>query len=55
MITIKSEQEVKIMREAGRVVGEVLQLLAAEAKPGVVVKDLDKLVRKDSFWKIREV
>ena len=47
MITIKSEQEVKIMREAGRVVGEVLQILAAETKPGVVVKDLDKLVRKE--------
>jgi methionyl aminopeptidase len=35
------------MREAGRVVGEVLQILAAETKPGVVVKDLDKLVRKE--------
>lgn len=47
MITIKSDQEVKIMREAGRVVGEVLQLLAAEAKAGVIVRDLDKLVRKE--------
>ena len=27
MITIKSDEEVKIMREAGRVVGEVLQIL----------------------------
>ena len=47
MITIKSDEEVKIMREAGRVVGEVLQMLVAETKPGVVVKDLDKLVRKE--------
>ncbi|MGE0058185.1 MAG: type I methionyl aminopeptidase [Dehalococcoidia bacterium] len=47
MITIKSDQEVKIMREAGRVVGEVLIMLAEAAKPGVVVKDLDKLVRKE--------
>jgi methionyl aminopeptidase len=47
VITIKSDQEVKIMREAGRVVGEVLQLLAAEAKAGVVVRELDKLVRKE--------
>lgn len=35
------------MREAGRVVGEVLELLVEAAKPGVVVRDLDKLVRKE--------
>ena len=32
MITIKSEEEVKIMREAGRVVGEVLIMLAGEPR-----------------------
>jgi methionyl aminopeptidase len=47
VITIKSDAEVKIMREAGRVVGEVLLMLAEAAKPGVVVKDLDRLVRKE--------
>ena len=47
MITIKSDEEIKIMREAGRVVGEVLQILAQEVKPGVVVKDLDKIVRRE--------
>ena len=47
MITIKSDEEVKIMREAGRVVGEVLQILKEATKPGVVVKDLDKIVRKE--------
>jgi methionyl aminopeptidase len=47
MITIKSPEEIKIMREAGRVVGQVLQILAAEARPGVVVKDLDKIVRRE--------
>jgi len=46
-ITIKSDEEIKIMREAGRVVGEVLQILAAETKPGVIVKDLDKIVRRE--------
>jgi methionyl aminopeptidase len=47
MITIKSDEEVKIMREAGRVVGEVLELLAEAVKPGIVVKELDKIVRKE--------
>ena len=35
------------MREAGRVVGQTLQLLVDAAKPGVVVKELDKIVRKE--------
>ena len=47
MITIKSDEEVKVMREAGRVVGQTLQLLVEAAKPGVVVKELDKIVRKE--------
>jgi methionyl aminopeptidase len=47
MITIKSEEEVKIMREAGRVVGQVLELLAETVRPGLVVKELDKIVRKE--------
>jgi len=47
VITIKSDEEVKIMREAGRVVGQTLQLLAEAVKPGLVVKELDKMVRKE--------
>jgi methionyl aminopeptidase len=47
MITIKSDEELKIMREAGRHVAEVMQMLIDAVKPGLVVKDLDKLVRKE--------
>ncbi len=47
MITIKSDEEVKVMREAGRVVGQTLQILRDAVKPGLVVKELDKLVRKE--------
>jgi methionyl aminopeptidase len=47
VITIKSDEEVRIMREAGRVVGEMLQILRDATKPGLVVKDLDKMVRKE--------
>jgi methionyl aminopeptidase len=47
VITIKSDEEIKIMREAGRVVGQTLQILVDAVKPGLVVKELDKLVRKE--------
>lgn len=47
MITIKSPEEIKVMREAGRVVGEVLEILREATKPGVMVKDLDKIVRNE--------
>ncbi len=35
------------MREAGRVVGQTLRLLTEAVKPGLVVKELDKIVRKE--------
>jgi methionyl aminopeptidase len=47
VITLKSDAEIKIMREAGRVVGQTLQILKDAVRPGVVVKELDKIVRKE--------
>jgi methionyl aminopeptidase len=47
MITIKSDEELKIMREAGRIVGQVLQLLREEAKAGMTTLDFDKIVRHE--------
>jgi methionyl aminopeptidase len=47
MITIKSEEEVRIMREAGRITGQVLQMLAEATESGVTPKDLDKIVRRE--------
>ena len=47
MITIKSDEEIEIMREAGRIAAEVLQRLVEAVKPGVVEKELDKIVRKE--------
>jgi methionyl aminopeptidase len=46
-IIIKSEEEIALIREAGRGVGQVLRILAQEAKPGVRGKRLDKIVRKE--------
>jgi methionyl aminopeptidase len=46
-IVVKSRDEIKIMREAGRIVAETLQLLADRLRPGVVEKTLDEIVRKE--------
>jgi methionyl aminopeptidase len=46
-IIIKSDDEIAIMREAGRIVAGTLQKLVAELRPGLVVKELDKIVRRE--------
>jgi methionyl aminopeptidase len=43
MIVIKSQNEIAIMREAGRIVAEVQQALREKVKPGVTTADLDAL------------
>jgi methionyl aminopeptidase len=47
MITVKSDDEMKIMRSAGRHVAEVVLILADSLKPGMATKELDKIVRKE--------
>lgn len=46
-IIVKSDEEIAIMREAGRVVGQVLQLLVASLRPGMKEIELDQIVRKE--------
>ena len=46
-VVLKSRDEIKAMREAGRVVAEVLQLLTAAVRPGVTSHQLDQIVRKE--------
>jgi methionyl aminopeptidase len=46
-IILKSDDEIAIMRHAGSVVGQTLGLLVEELRPGIVVKDLDKVVRRE--------
>jgi len=46
-IIIKSDDEIAIMREAGRIVATTLLKLADELRPGLQVKELDKVVRKE--------
>ena len=46
MIVCRSAAELERMREAGRLVGEVLTELAAHVAPGVTTADLDELAEK---------
>ncbi|HUR23340.1 MAG TPA: type I methionyl aminopeptidase [Acidimicrobiales bacterium] len=44
-ITLKSPEQIAKMREAGRVVAEMLQACADAARPGITTDDLDKVAR----------
>lgn len=46
-ITLKSKDELKLMRQAGRVVAETLQMLVSMVKPGTNVLELDDAVRRE--------
>lgn len=46
-ITLKSRNELTIMREAGRIVGQTLAMLCDMVKPGVNVLELDDAVRRE--------
>jgi len=46
-IILKSRDEIRIMREAGRIVAETLQLLVERLRPGLIEKELDEIVRKE--------
>ena len=54
MITLKRGEEVELMRQAGRRLGEVLQLLVAMVTPGVTTTEIDRAAnreirKRDSF------
>jgi methionyl aminopeptidase len=46
-IILKSRDEIAIMRDAGRIVAEVLQILVERLRPGLVEKELDEIVRRE--------
>ena len=46
-IILKSRDEIAIMRNAGRIVAEVLQIIVERLRPGLVEKELDEIVRKE--------
>lgn len=46
-IILKSRDEIAIMRDAGRIVAEVMQIIVERLRPGLVEKELDEIVRKE--------
>ncbi len=46
MITVKSSEELAIMRKACKITGDVLKFLEDKVKPGVTTKELDRLAEK---------
>ena len=43
MITIRTEEEIELLRRAGEIVGETHHYLEKFIKPGITTKELDKL------------
>ncbi len=46
MISIKTFQEIKILRDGGKILASVLLMVAEKAKPGVATSELDELAEK---------
>jgi len=49
-IIIKSEQEVELMRRAGRIVATVLDILKSQVRPGMRTEELDMIAAKEVEW-----
>lgn len=43
MINVKSRKEIELMRVAGRLTGETLELMAEHIKPGITTGELDRI------------
>ena len=46
MIYIKSDAQIEIMRRAGRVVAQALQLMEREVRPGISTRELDAMAEE---------
>jgi methionyl aminopeptidase len=46
-ITLKSEREIALMRQAGKIVAIVLGILSEAAEPGIITKELDIIAEKE--------
>jgi len=47
MIIIKSDQEIKVMRQAGRIVATVLEILRSKVRAGMKTKELDIVAARE--------
>ncbi len=46
MIIIKTDAQIEIMRKAGKIVAETLQIIGSEIKPGITTAQLDSIAEK---------
>jgi methionyl aminopeptidase len=46
-IIIKSDEEIATMRQAGKIVAEILKIASGQAKPGMKTKELDNIAEKE--------
>jgi methionyl aminopeptidase len=46
MISLKSDREISLVREACRIVAEILGILKGEVKPGITTRDLDAIAER---------
>ena len=46
-IEIKSEKEIDVMRQAGKIVAEILRILTKQVKPGMKTKELDIIAERE--------
>ena len=46
-IIIKSDREIAFMRQAGRIVGTILEILKSQVKPGMKTEELDIIVTEE--------
>lgn len=54
MIHLKSEEEIKIMSEGGKILAEILKKMSEAVKPGITTLDIDKLARElVLFYKVK--
>lgn len=62
-VTIKSEREINLMREAGKILSKVHEELAKEVKAGMSSFEIDKICEKSSegttafllFWDTKDI
>jgi methionyl aminopeptidase len=51
MILIKNREEIELMRQASRIVAEILEELAAAVRPGITTDELDRLAEERTYQK----
>lgn len=54
MISLKTQREIKLMREGGKILAKILDQLAKAVSPGITTANLDKLARElILFYKVK--